>query len=168
MNRKHGWATRPLQLTCRPHRVLCFTREGDTSYGYRFSAWLVEMLAESSAFSIVLLVMSHVSWPITARDIAAIMTETLTFFCVSGYAVSTLVMRLALHGRWSRVYPVIASLLFLVHFEVMNLLVPDGLMDTHNRFVFRVIGSAVVLVVATAISLVLKGIERTRIAIESS
>jgi hypothetical protein len=118
------------------------------------------MLAEALVFDIILLVMSHVSVPITAKDIAAILIETLTFFCVSGYAVTTLVLRLALRGRWPHVYPVIAPLLFLAHFEVMNLLVPGGLMDTYNRFVFRVIGFVGVLVVATAVSLHARSIEK--------
>lgn len=113
------------------------------------------MLAEALSFSIVAIVMSHADYP-TVRDIAALTVAALTCFGISGYVITTLVMRLALYGRWSHVYLVIAPLLFLAHFEVMNLLVPDGLMDTHNRFVFRVIGFGVVLVVATAISLVLE------------
>jgi len=129
------------------------------SYGYRFSAWLVEMFAEALSFSIVAIVMSHAGFP-TVRDIAALTVAALTCFGISGYVITTLVMRLALHGRWPHRYPVIASLLFLAHFEVMNLLVPGGLLGNRNRLVFRVIGSGVVLVVATAISLVLERIEK--------
>ena len=128
------------------------------SYGYRFGAWLVEMLLEAAVFPLILMVMSHVSGPITTRDIAALTIETLTFFCISGYALTTLGMRLALRGRWLHVYAVTAPLLFLAHFEVMNLLIHDDLMDTHNRVIFRVIGFGVVLVVATAISFVLERI----------
>jgi hypothetical protein len=125
------------------------------SYPYRASAWFSEMLAEAAVFTWIILVMADGSGPVTARDIGAIFVETLTFFCISGYAVTTLVMRLALQGRWLHVYPVIVPLLFLAHFEVMNLLVPEGLMEPHNRFVFRVIGVGVVLVIAGAISLAL-------------
>ena len=123
---------------------------------YRFGAWLVEMLTEALSFYIVASVMSHSDKPSTVRDIAAVMIEILTFFVVSGYAVTTLVIRLALRGKWGYVYPAIVPLLFLAHFEVMNLWVPGGLMDSQNRLVFRVVGSVVVLVVATAISLVLE------------
>jgi hypothetical protein len=135
-------------------------REGKMSYGYRFCAWLVEMLSEAIVLPFIPVVMIHVSEPITPRDIAGLTIGTLTFFCVSGYALTTLVFRLALRGRWLRVYPVIAPLLFLAHFEIMNLLVPEGLMEPHNRFIFRVSGSGVVVVVATAISLVLERIEK--------
>jgi uncharacterized membrane protein len=125
------------------------------SYGYRFSAWLIEMLVDALLFSIVAIIMSHAGYP-TARDIAALTVAALTSFGVSGFAITTFVLRLALRGRGAKVYPIIAPLLFLIHFEVMNLMVPGGLMDSQERFLFRVIGSGVVLVVATAISLLLK------------
>ena len=127
---------------------------------YRLSAWLVEMLVEALSFYFVATVISHTDGPTTAKDVAAFLIGTLTFFGISGYAVTTLAMRLVLRGRWSRVYPIIAPLLFLVHFQIMNLMVPGGLLDTGNRFVFRLIGSGVVLLVATAISLLLERLER--------
>ena len=136
------------------------------SFGYRLSAWLAEMLVESLLFIIVAIVMSHAGHP-TTRDIAALMIAALTCFVILGYAVTTLVLRLALRGRWLRVYPIIAPLLFLLHFEIMNIMVPDGLMEPHNRLKFRVIGSGVVLVVSTAISFMLEQLGRSRPAIKS-
>jgi len=127
------------------------------SYEYKLSAWLVEMLSEALSFSIVAIVMSNAGYP-TVRDIAALTVAALTCFGISGYVITTLVVRLALRGRWANVYPIIAPLLFLTHFEVMNLLVPGGLMDAHNRLMFRAIVFGVVLVVTTVISLVLKRI----------
>ena len=136
------------------------------SYGYRFGAWVLEMLSEAALFTCIAIWMVGADDPVaghsvTARDIAAFMTETLVFFCISGYAVTTLACRLALRGRWLRMYPAIAAFLFLAHLEIVNLLAaPEGFMDPHNRFIFRVIGSGVVMIVAAVISLALERIGR--------
>ena len=115
----------------------------------------MEMLVEGVLFVFILLVMSHVDVPITLRDIAALLIETLTFFGITGFAVTTLVMRLILRGRWMRAYSIIAVVLFLIHFEIMNRMVPGGVMEPHARLIFRFVGSCLVFIVAFAISLVL-------------
>ena len=132
------------------------------SYGYRVSAWLVEMLPEIAIIlcaAFWLIPSSPYLAPLTARDIAGGLYIIITAFFFSGYAIRTLIARLLLHGRGLYLYAVIAPLLFLAHFQVMNVLVSGGMFEPHNRFLFRVYGSVLVVAVTTVVSLVLKRAE---------
>ena len=128
--------------------------------GYRVSAWFEEFLAEVVGCTCVLFAMSGVLSQIRARDFAAFAIGSITFFCVSGYAITTLIARLLLHGRGLYLYAAIAPLLFLAHFQVMNVLTWGGLFERHDRFLFRVYGCAMVLAVTTVVSLMLKRAEK--------
>ena len=132
------------------------------SYGYRVSAWLVEMLTEIAIIlcaAFWLIPSSPYLAPLTARDIAGGLYIIITAFFFSGYAITTLIARLLLHGRGLYLYAAIAPVLFLAHFQLMNHLTWGGLFEPHVRFVFRVYGCAFVLVVTTVVSLVLKRAE---------
>jgi uncharacterized membrane protein YhaH (DUF805 family) len=125
-------------------------------YWYRMGAWFVEMLIEAEAFILITVLMAGVEGHWTAKDILVLTVAALTGLSLSGYPITTMILRLALHGRRLHAYPVLAPLLFLAHFEVLNwLLMPEGAFAPHDRFVFRVFASAVVFVVAGALSLLL-------------
>lgn len=125
------------------------------SLSQRFFAWIAEMLLEALAVTLLIAVMlpadRHVE-PFTVRDVLALMVEVLVFFSISGYIGTTLALRLLMKGRWFWRYALVAPLLFSMHFEIMNVWIPGGLMEPHNRFVFRAVGAGVVLALTAAIS----------------
>jgi len=134
--------------------------EEKMSYGIRFSAWLLEMFVEAILFLLIIKVIGHIDGTITIRDVTVLLLMTFSFLALSGYAETTWAIRLFVRERWLRFYPIIAVLLFLAHFEVMNLIVRGGVMDAHGRFELRVLGSGVVLVVTTATTLTLERIRK--------
>ncbi len=131
-------------------------------YGYRINAWFVDLAAEAVILlcaGILLVPRSLYSKPISARDIAGALFIIASAFFFSGYGITTLIARLLLHGRGLYLYAVLAPLLFLAHFQLLNHLTWGGLFEPDIRFLFRVFGSVMVVAVTTVVSLVLKRAE---------
>ncbi len=131
-------------------------------YGYRINAWFVDLAAEAAIVLCAgfwLTPSSPYLAPLTARDIAGALFIIASAFFFSGYGITTLIARLLLHGKGLYLYAVLAPLLFLAHFQLMNHLTWGGLFEPDIRFLFRVYGSVMVVAVTTVVSLVLKRAE---------
>lgn len=106
----------------------------------RLCIWTGEIVSQAVGLSILLL--SSPSDISPAGEIYKLALAIITAFVMSGYAWTTLVARLMFKSSRIWLYPVIAVLLSLIHFEVLNRQV--GPFDT--TFAFKVRSSSVVVV----------------------
>ncbi len=79
---------------------------------------------------------------------------SLLFFS-TGYLLTTVIVRAVWKGRRSWLYPAVATALYFIHFEIMNVGV-RGAFAPADRFRIRIIGAFVVLVCTSLGTLALR------------
>jgi hypothetical protein len=120
-----------------------------------FCSWLIELHVIAVVYAFVLLALDreisgHLAFA-DVRDAFAFTLGILSFFWIFGFGEVTLIARMALSGRLVALYPILASLIFLAHLEVMNRMVRNGGFPQHTLWKMRIAGVTIVfLITATS------------------
>jgi hypothetical protein len=104
-----GNAMHPLMSSGRPLLIL-----------KRLAIWLLETSLEALLLALVLLVLFGYDRHDFAKDCLIYSLSISLMFFATGYLISTVILRASWHGKSSWLYSVIATPLFLIHFEIMN------------------------------------------------
>ena len=120
-----------------------------------FCSWLIELHVIALFFAFALLVLGgtisgHFALA-DVRDAFAFTLGILSFFWLFGFAEATLIARITLSGRLVTVYPILASVIFCVHLEIMNRMVQNGGFPQHTLWRMRIAG-VITVFLTTAIS----------------
>src|ERR1700679_2601440 len=87
----------------------------------RLAVWVLETSVEALLLGILLAFRLGFDRHALMRDSLIYSVDVAVFFFTTGYLVTTLVARALWRGqRIARWYPVVASVLFFIHFEIMN------------------------------------------------
>ena len=86
----------------------------------RLTVWLIEMTSEVLFLGVVLAVLLGHDQNVFLRDVLIYSAGITLLFFTTGYFFSTITVRAIWRGQalWS--YPAIATVLFFIHFEIMN------------------------------------------------
>jgi hypothetical protein len=86
----------------------------------RLAAWFVETCAEVLLLGFVLTVLLGHDQHAFFKDLSIYSSGIILLFVTTGYLISTIVVRAVWRGRTLWSYPAIATVLFFIHFEIMN------------------------------------------------
>lgn len=111
----------------------------------RIAVWFIETASEVLLLGLVLtLLLGHDQHAFLKDGLIYSSGISLLFFS-TGYLLTTIVARAALKGRGWWLYPAIATSLFFIHFEIMNVSL-RGAFEPSTRFRVRVAGACIVFV----------------------
>lgn len=109
----------------------------------RLLVWFIETISEVLLLGVVLaLVLGHDSNEFI-KDMGVYASGVTLMFFTTGYLLSTVVVRALWRGQSRRFYPVVALVLFFMHFEILNL-GAGGAFQPSDRLRVRVAGTFVV------------------------
>jgi hypothetical protein len=111
----------------------------------RLCVWFVETVTEALLLGIVLAVLLGHDQNALVKDVLIYSTAISYMFFVTGYLLSTAVVRVLWRGRTLWSYPTIATTLFFIHFEIMNVGV-GGAFQFKDRLPICVAGACIVFV----------------------
>jgi hypothetical protein len=86
----------------------------------RLAVWFVETCAEVLLLGFVLTVLLGYDQYAFFKDLSIYSSGIIWLFFATGYLLSTIVVRAVWRGRTLWSYPAIATVLFFIHFEIMN------------------------------------------------
>jgi hypothetical protein len=110
----------------------------------RLAVWLIEIIIQVFAFCLLILWIGHEDRPIGLSDIVVGCYVVLYIFGLSGYLITTLLVRVFLTGQNPWLPSIWLTALFLIHFEVLNrLILPGGVAGLRDRTVIRLIGACI-------------------------
>jgi hypothetical protein len=121
----------------------------------RLAIWLLEVVLEAFLLSVVLVCLLGDDQHKYAKDLTVSFVWIGSMFFSTGYLFTTAIARAVWRGRTVLLYPVVAVLLFLVHFEILNYSA-GGVFDIQKRVVIRVAGVCIVLACTFAGNLTLR------------
>jgi len=121
----------------------------------RLTIWFLETVFEAFLLSVVLVCLLGDDQHKYAKDLSVSFVWVGTMFFSTGYLFTTAIARAVWRGGTVRLYPVVAVVLFLVHFETLNYSA-GGIFDLKKRVVIRVAGVCIVLVCTFAGNLILR------------
>jgi intracellular septation protein A len=105
--------------------------------------WFFELASEALLLGVVLALLlghdQHAFW----KDVLIYSSGISLLFFSTGYLLTTIIVRAFWKGRRSWLYPAIATALFFIHFEIMNVGV-GGAFEPSTRVRVRVAGAIVV------------------------
>jgi hypothetical protein len=108
----------------------------------RAAVWFIEVLSEVLLLALVLtLLLGHDRHAFLKELLIYSAGVTLLFF-TTGYLFTTLLLRLFWKGRTLWSCPAIAVVLFLIHFEIMNVGL-GGAFEPPTRLLVRVVGTCI-------------------------
>lgn len=132
-------------------------REKMPSVSERLVTWMIEIIIQAFAFSVLILEVGKLDRTIGIIDIVVGCVPVLYIFCVSGYVVTTIIIRVFLIRQNSWLSAICVTLLFLIHFEVLNhFIVSGGVADSSDRTFIRIIGSCITFLTTFAGAFALK------------
>ena len=111
----------------------------------RLCVWFVETVIEALLLGIVLAVLLGHDQNAFLKDVLIFSTAISYMFFVTGYLLSTAVVRALWRGQALWPYPAIATALFLIHFEIMNVGV-GGAFQLKDRLRICMAGACIVFV----------------------
>lgn len=121
----------------------------------RIAVWFLEMILEALLLGLVLtLLLGHDQNAFT-KDLSIYTSGIILLFVTTGYFLSTIVVRALWKGQALWPYPAIATALFFIHFEIMNVGL-RGAFEPGDRFRIRAAGACIVFVCTLAGTLVLR------------
>ena len=108
----------------------------------RLAIWIFEISSQTLLFGFLIDVFGHDPGDFFKDGFISACVVSVVFFS-SGYLFSTVAFRAVWANRawWS--YPAIATGLFFIHFEIMNVEV-RGAFPSHNRLLIRAVGACIV------------------------
>jgi|SRR5271170_5431647 len=110
----------------------------------RLLVWFLETVLEALLISVVLICLLGDNQHRYAKDLAVSVVWIGTMLFSTGYLLTTVIARAALQGRFIRLYPGVALILFLIHFEILNHSA-GGIFDAPKRAMIRIAGACIVL-----------------------
>lgn len=110
----------------------------------RLLVWFLETVLEALLISVVLVCLLGDNQHRYAKDVAVSFVWIGTMFFGTGYLFTTAIARAASQGRFIRLYPGVALVLFLIHIEILNHSA-GGIFDAPKRAVIRIAGACIVL-----------------------
>jgi hypothetical protein len=110
----------------------------------RLLVWLIEMVSEILLLGILLTVLLGHDPGSFLKDLSIYSSGTALLFFSTGYFLTTLVVRGVLKRQALWIYPAIATGLFLIHFEIMNVSL-GGAFAPPDRLRILVAGACIVL-----------------------
>ena len=111
----------------------------------RIAVWFTETCLEVLLLGLVLTLLLGHDQREFLKDVLIYSSGVSLLFFSTGYLLTTIVVRAVWKGRRSWLYPAVATALYFIHFEIMNLGV-RGAFAPADRFRIRIIGAFVVLV----------------------
>ena len=109
----------------------------------RLVIWLFETVFEAFLLSVVLVCLLGDNQHKHTKDLSVSFVWIGTMFFSTGYLFTTAIARAVWRGGTVRFYPVVAAVLFLVHFEILNHSA-GGIFDLRKRLVIRIAGVCIV------------------------
>ena len=109
----------------------------------RLSVWVVETALEALLLALVLISLFGYDPHAFGKSLLICATWIVIMFFVTGYLFSTAVFRAYWRGRGLWLYSAIAMLLFLIHFEILNVGV-GGAFNPPERLRIRAAGVCIV------------------------
>lgn len=121
----------------------------------RLSVWFIETISEVLLLGIVLALLLGHDQNAFIKDVFIYSSGITLLFFTTGYLLSTIVVRALWKGRTLWSYPAVATVLFLIHFEIMNVGV-GGAFQPSDRLRIRVVGALIALACTFAGTLLLR------------
>ena len=121
----------------------------------RLCVWFVETVTEALLLGIVLAVLLGHDQNAFVKDVVIYSTAISYMFLVTGYLLSTAIVRALWRGQTLWSYPAIATTLFFIHFEIMNVGV-GGAFQPKDRLPICVAGACITAASTLAGSLALR------------
>lgn len=110
----------------------------------RLFIWLLETSFEALLLTLFLTVFAGIDRGDLAKELAVFAGGITLIFFTSGYLLTTVIFRAFWKNSRFWTYPGIAAMLFLIHFEIVNL-EAGGFFSAGDRLVVRVAGVCIVL-----------------------
>lgn len=121
----------------------------------RIAVWFIETCFEILLLGLVLTLLLGHDQHEFLKDVLIYSSGVSLLFFSTGYLLTTIVVRAVWKGRRSWLYPAVATALYFIHFEIMNVGV-RGAFAPADRFRIRIIGAFVVLVCTSLGTLALR------------
>src|SRR5580704_8631414 len=121
----------------------------------RLTICFIETVSEALLLGLTLILLLGHDQHAFFRDVLISASAVSLLFFSTGYLLTTMVVRTVWKGRRSWLYPAVATALFFIHFEIMNVGV-RGAFAPADRFRIRIAGAFVVLVCTSLGTLVLR------------
>jgi hypothetical protein len=109
----------------------------------RLIVWFIETCAEVLLLGFVLTVLLGYDQHDFFKDLSMYASGIILLFFTTGYLLSTMVVRAVWRGRTLWSYPAIATVIFFLHFETMNVAV-GGAFEPSTRVRIRAAGACIV------------------------
>jgi hypothetical protein len=122
----------------------------------RLAVWAVELTAQSAFLIVPLSLIGRPSGHITMAGFLGFCLVILGYFYLTGYVFTTAISRFVWNKQQIWSYPAFNALLFLVHFEILNLLFENQILTAHSRPLFAAGGMGGAFVTSLLGSYVLK------------
>ncbi len=110
----------------------------------RVVVWFIETLSEILLLGIVLALLLGHDPGAFFKDLSAYSSGVALLFFTTGYLFTTLLVRAIWNGQALWIYPTIATGLYFLHFEIMNVSL-HGAFAPPDRLRIRVAGACIVL-----------------------
>jgi hypothetical protein len=121
----------------------------------RIVVWFIETVSEMLLLGIVLTVLLGHDPRTFLKDLSVYSSGVVLLFFTTGYLLTTIVVRVVWKGRALWVYPAIATGLFLIHFEIMNVSL-GGAFAPPDRLLIRAAGACIVILCTLAGTIALR------------
>lgn len=121
----------------------------------RIVVWFTETASEILLLGMILNVLLGHDPRAFLKDLSIYSSGVALLFFITGYLLTTIVVRAFWKGRSLLIYPAITTGLFLIHFEIMNVFL-GGAFAPSDRPLIRAAGVCVVLICTIAGSYVLR------------
>jgi hypothetical protein len=121
----------------------------------RLAVWFIETSSEVLLLGLVLTFLLGHDQHAFFKDLSIYSSGIVLLFFTTGYLLSTIVVRAAWRGRTLWSYPAIATVLFVVHFEIMNVGL-GGAFEPQGRIRVRVAGACIAFACTLAGTLALR------------
>ena len=131
----------------------------------RLSIWLLETALEALLLGVALSSLLGVTQHAYARDAAVSFIWIGTIFFSTGYLFTTGIARAVWQPRRTWLYSTLATLLFLIHFEILNF-AAGGIFDPTRRAAIRITGGFMVVLCTMVGSLALRKWTATKLRTE--
>jgi hypothetical protein len=121
----------------------------------RLAVWFVETSSEVLLLGLALTVLFGHDQHAFLKDLSIYSSGIVLLFFTTGYLLTTIVIRAIWRGRTLWSYPAIATVLFFVHFEIMNVVL-GGAFAPPDRIRIRVAGACIAFACTLAGTLALR------------
>ena len=108
----------------------------------RLAVWLLETSVEALLLGLLLIALFGYDQHASGKDLLILASGIVFMFIATGYLLSTALLRAFWRGQTLWSYPATATVLFSVHFEILNVGI-GGAFDPVRRLRIRVAGACI-------------------------